>query len=549
MLLVDFIDKGMGMDSNSRIGLLAGARYDLPASIVVFFVAVPLCLGIALASGAPLFSGVIAGIVGGVVVGALSNSSLGVSGPAAGLTVIVLSSISALGSYETFLVTVVIAGVFQVLLGYVGAGVVAYFFPSAVIKGMLSAIGLIIIIKQIPHAVGYDADYEGDLSFLQADGENSFSELVRMIDKISPGAIVVCFLAIAIMLLWESDAIKKQKILKVVQGPIVAVLVGILYQVVMLQVFPGLALQPEQLVNVPVAGSAIEFLGQFTFPDFSAVSRPEVWITALTIAVVASIESLLSVEATDKLDPQGRITNTNRELVAQGAGNIVSGLIGGLPVTQVILRSSTNIHSGAKTKLSTISHGLLLLLCVAALPAVLNLVPLAVLAAILFLIGIKLVNPATFRDLYRLGWSQFLPFVTTVAGVVLTDLLTGIATGVVVAIVIILRNSYKNSYFLNANTINGLSHVRLVLAEEVYFLNKAAIRKELNRIQPGTSVTIDASRCVSVDHDVREVIRDFMKTALSRNIIAEIVERPARKGGPKGREVVEERELIASDHV
>ena len=529
-------------------GLFASARYDLPASVVVFFVAVPLCLGIALASGAPLFAGVIAGIVGGVVVGSVSNSALGVSGPAAGLTVIVLSAISAMGSYEAFLVTVVIAGVFQVVLGFVGAGVVGYFFPSAVIKGMLSAIGLIIIIKQIPHAVGYDADYEGDLSFLQADGENTFSELIRMIDKINPGAIVVCAIALALMLLWESEAIKKQKFLKLVQGPIVAVFAGILYQIVMVRVFPDLALHPEQLVNVPVASSARDFLGQFTLPDFSHIARPETWITAFTIAIVASVESLLSVEATDKLDPQGRVTNTNRELVAQGAGNIVSGLIGGLPVTQVILRSSTNIHSGAKTKLSAIAHGVLLLLCVATLPTLLNKVPLAVLAAILFLIGIKLVSPSTFRELYKLGWSQFLPFITTVIGVVLTDLLTGIAAGMVVAIFIILRNSYKNSHFLHVNNNNNITHVRLELAEEVYFLNKAAIRKELSRVRPGSMVTIDASRSVSIDHDVKEVIRDFKKTALSRGIIAEIVERTPRRGVER-RAIVDEKEVINAEHV
>jgi MFS superfamily sulfate permease-like transporter len=545
------VDYFLEMEKNSTKpqGLFASAKYDLPASVVVFFVAVPLCLGIALASGAPLFAGVIAGVIGGVVVGSVSNSALGVSGPAAGLTVIVLSAISAMGSYEAFLVTVVIAGVFQLILGYVGAGVVAYFFPSAVIKGMLSAIGLIIIIKQIPHAVGYDADHEGDLSFLQADGENSFSELIRMIDKISPGAIVVCVIALALMLLWESEAIKKHRVLRFVQGPIVAVFTGILYQIIMVRAFPDLALRPEQLVNVPVANSAIDFLGQFTFPDFSHIARPEAWITGLTIAIVASVESLLSVEATDKLDPQGRVTNTNRELVAQGTGNILSGLIGGLPVTQVILRSSTNIHSGAKTRLSAIAHGVLLLACVAMLPTLLNLVPLAVLAAILFLIGMKLVNPSTFRELYRIGWSQFLPFIATVVGVVLTDLLTGIAAGVVVAVIIILRNSYRNSYFLHVDSSNGSApRIRIELAEEVYFLNKAAIRKELGKIRPGSFVTIDASRCVSIDHDVKEVIRDFKKTAASKGIVAEIIERTPRRDVVR-RAAVKEEELISSDPV
>ena len=536
-------DKAMEKRANRYNGVFSSARQDLPASVVVFFVAVPLCLGIALASGAPLFSGIIAGIVGGVVVGSLSNSSLGVSGPAAGLTVIVLSAINTMGSYEAFLVTVVLAGAFQILLGYIGAGAVAYFFPSAVIKGMLSSIGLIIIIKQVPHSVGYDADYEGDLSFLQADGENTFSELVRMIDKISPGAIIVCILALAIMLMWESDAIKKHPVLRLIQGPILAVVTGITYQLLAVRFLPALSLGHEQLVNVPVAGSVVGFLNQFTFPDFSHISRPEAWTTALSIAVVASIESLLSVEATDKMDPQGRVTNTNRELFAQGTGNIVSGLIGGLPVTQVILRSSTNVHSGAKTRLSAVMHGVLLLICVAAIPFALNLVPLAVLAAVLFLIGYKLANPALFREMYRLGWGQFLPFITTVIGVVFTDLLTGIGAGVVMAVVIILRNSFKNSHFLHMEGNGDGTHVVLTLAEEVYFLNKAAIKKELNRIRPGSKVTIDTSRSVSIDHDVREVISDFRRTADAAHIKVEVIERRPRKDAAR-RTNVEEDELV-----
>lgn len=524
-------------------GMFSTLRYDLPSSVVVFFVAVPLCLGIALASGAPLFSGIIAGIVGGIVVGAISNSSLGVSGPAAGLTVIVLGAIATLGSFEAFLVAVVIAGVIQILLGYVGAGVVAYFFPSAVIKGMLSAIGIIIIIKQIPHAVGYDADYEGDLSFLQADGENTFSELVRMVDRISPGAIIVCAIAIGLMLLWEAGSIKKHPVLKFIQGPIVAVVAGILYQFMAVRMFPQLALQGEQLVNVPVASSVVDFVNQFTLPDFSQISNPQVWISAVTIAIVASVESLLSVEATDKLDPQARTTSTNRELVAQGTGNIISGLIGGLPVTQVILRSSTNIHSGGKTKLSAISHGVLLLICVALIPTLLNLVPLAVLAAILFMIGAKLANPSLFREMYRLGWSQFVPFITTVVGVVFTDLLTGIAAGMVVAVFIILRNSYINSYFFDQEMDRNGVHITLTLAEEVCFLNKGSIRKELSKVQPGSRVTIDASRCVSIDHDVKEIINDFKQTAPSKNIMVNVIDRKAHIAVSK-KVVVVERELV-----
>ena len=508
-------------------------KQDVPASIVVFFVAVPLCLGIAMASGAPLFAGIISGIVGGIVVGIISNSALGVSGPAAGLAVVVLSSIASLGSFEAFLLAVVLAGIFQILLGFVRAGIIGYYFPSAVIKGMLSAIGIIIIIKQIPHAIGYDADYEGDLSFLQADGENTFSELIRMIDAITPGAIVVCLLAMGIMLLGESELVKRNRILKFVQAPLIAVAAGICYQLLTKEVLPDLALDKTHLVSVPVANNIPEFFRQFTLPDFSYISDFRIWVTAATLAIVASLETLLSVEATDKLDPHRRRTNSNRELVAQGTGNVLSGLIGGLPITQVILRSSANIHSGGQSKLSTILHGFLLLTCVAIAPSVLNLVPLSVLAAILFMIGFKLAKPSSFVEMYRLGWSQFLPFIATVLGVVFTDMLIGIGIGISVAVVILLRNSFRNSHFLHIESINGSKHVKMTLAEEVYFLNKGAIAKELNKLTPGTTVTIDASRNVSIDHDVQEVLRDFKKTAASKNIRVNIVFESSSNEGTK----------------
>jgi MFS superfamily sulfate permease-like transporter len=517
----------------AKTTLLNHLRSDIPASIVVFFVAVPLCLGIALASGAPLFSGIIAGIVGGIIVGSISNSALGVSGPAAGLAVIVLNAITFLGNFEIFLLALVLAGILQIVLGFIKAGIIGYYFPSAVIKGMLSAIGIIIIIKQIPHAIGYDADYEGDLSFLQADGENTFSELIRMIDAITPGAIVACLLALGIMLLWELDAIKKSRFLKFFQGPLVAVAAGIGYQMLAREVFPDLALEQSHLVSVPVASNIGEFFNQFTFPDFSHIGNFQVWVSAFTIAIVASLETLLSVEATDKLDQHHRVTNPNRELVAQGAGNIFSGLIGGLPITQVILRSSANIHSGAQSKLSTILHGGLLLVCVAVIPSILNLVPLSVLAAILFMIGFKLAKPSSFVEMYRLGWSQFLPFIVTVLGVVFTDILNGIAMGIAVAVIILLRNSFRNSHFLHLENINGSKHVKMTLAEEVYFLNKGAIAHELNKLTPGTIVTIDASRSVSIDHDVQEVIRDFKKTAKAKNIQLNIVFESTTKDGVK----------------
>jgi MFS superfamily sulfate permease-like transporter len=507
-------------------GIFTSIRNDFPASIVVFFVAVPLCLGIALASGAPLFSGIIAGIVGGIVVGAISNSQLGVSGPAAGLTVIVLTAIHQLGSFEVFLTAVVLAGLLQIILGVVKAGVIGYYFPSSVIKGMLTAIGIIIILKQIPHAFGYDADYEGDMSFSQADGENTFTELVHMLDAITPGALVVSLLSLVIIVLWDGQVVKRYRSLKLIQGPFVAVLAGIGYQFITSAFFPQWALSAQHLVNVPVAENFTGFLNQFTLPDFSAVFRQDVWIIAFTLAIVASLESLLSVEATDNLDPYKRTTNTNRELLAQGSGNILSGLIGGLPVTQVILRSSANIQSGGRTKLSTIMHGVLLLLCVLFIPHILNMVPLAALAGVLLIVGYKLANPSVFKQMARLGWEQFLPFMATIMGVVFTDLLKGIGIGMGVAIIIILRNSYKHSHFLHhAESDLGRDKVKLTLAEEVVFLNKGRIKKDLADVPPGSKVTIDMSKSVSVDYDVMEIINDFTRQAEAKNIDVKLIQR------------------------
>ncbi|MFT7668389.1 MAG: MFS superfamily sulfate permease-like transporter, partial [Planctomycetota bacterium] len=452
---------------------LANFRHDLPASIVVFFVAVPLCLGIALASGAPLFSGLIAGIIGGIVVGAISGSPLGVSGPAAGLAVIVLTAIGDLG-FEAFLLALVISGAIQVLLGVFRAGVLGYFFPSSVISGMLAGIGLIIVLKQIPHAVGYDSDPEGQLGFSQPDGETTFSELSRAFAAIEWNAVLVSVTALAILILWDRVLSKRGRLFELVQGPLVAVAFGIFYQMLTVRFAPSMALSAEHLVSVPVPGSLAGFGALFQTPDFSQVINPAVWLTGATIAIVGSLETLLCVEATDKLDPKKRVTPTNRELVAQGTGNMLSGAIGGLPITQVIVRSSANIQSGANSKASAILHGFLILISVIALPQVLNLVPLAVLASILIVVGYKLAKPSLFRKMYSLGWSQFVPFVVTIAGIVFTDLLTGIIAGLVVAILVLLRRSFQNSHFLHLSESDagGQHKVRLRLAEEVTFLNK-----------------------------------------------------------------------------
>ncbi len=493
--------------------LFKNLKNDLPASIVVFFVAIPLCLGIALASGAPLFSGLIAGIVGGIVVGIFSGSALGVSGPAAGLAVIVLNAIQDLGAYETFLLAVMIGGLLQIILGVLRAGIIGYYFPSSVIKGMLSGIGIIIILKQIPHAFGYDADYEGDLGFSQPDGENTFSELINMLDYISPPALLVSVVALFILIFWEKVLMKKAKVFTIIQGPIVAVAFGIIYQIVTSAYFPEWAIEKGHLVSVPVAESMSSFFGQFTLPDFSQLGNPQIYVVAITIAVVASLETLLSVEATDKLDPKKRVTPTNRELLAQGAGNMVSGLIGGLPVTQVIVRSSANIQSGGKTKMSAIIHGFLLLFSVILIPKVLNYVPLAVLASVLFVVGFKLAKPSLFQKMYSLGPKQFLPFVITILGIVFTDLLIGIGLGVGVAMFMILLDNFQNSFFLHKKESDqGGNKIQMKLSEEVSFLNKAAIQQELNKIEANTEVEIDMTDSVRVDYDVLEIIGNFSKT-------------------------------------
>ncbi len=512
------------MSPQNKPGFLDTLKSDLPASIIVFLVAVPLCLGIALASGAPLFSGIIAGIVGGIVVGAFSGSQLGVSGPAAGLAVIVLVAIQDLGSFEIFLLAVFLSGIVQLILGFAKAGIIGYYFPSSVIKGMLAGIGIIIILKQIPHAFGYDKDYEGSLSFAQPDGHNTLSELMYMMEAITPGALIIALISMAILVLWERPFMKKIAIFKLVQGPLVVVAVGILFSLV----FSGhatLNLAQEHMVNIPVADSLSGFFGQFTFPDFSQIFNPAVYMTAVTIAVVASLETLLCLEATDKLDPQKRVTPANQELKAQGIGNMISGLIGGLPITQVIVRSSTNIQSGGQTKMSAILHGMLLLLCAAAIPHVLNLIPLASLAAILFLVGYKLAKPVLFKQMYKLGWSHFIPFIVTIVGIVLTDLLVGIGLGLTVAIFYVLYNNYKRPYLFKESEFKAGEPIRLELAEDVTFLHKANILKTLSQIPEDSNVIIDASRSINIDQDVIEIIEDFEANAHYRSITVEVISR------------------------
>jgi SulP family sulfate permease len=499
-------------------------KSDLPASIVVFFVAVPLCLGIALASGAPLFAGIIAGIVGGIVVGIASGSALGVSGPAAGLAVIVLTSIASLGSWSTFLLAVVIAGVIQLIMGFAKAGFIAYFFPSSVIKGMLTGIGLLIIIKQIPHALGYDKDPEGDLAFAPATGaENSFSALTSAFQYITPGAVLISVISLAILILWDTVLSKKHKIFQLIQGPIVVVILGITMNYLYQSGALNFSLEKDQLVQLPVAGNLSELLSQFTFPDFSQLTNLEVYKVAIVLAIVASLETLLCVEATDKLDPYKRLTPTNRELKAQGLGNVVSGLIGGLPITQVIVRSSANINFGAKTKMSAILHGVFLLISAVTIAGVLNRIPLASLAAILLMVGYKLAKPSLFKQMYKLGWEQFVPFTATVVAILFTDLLRGIAVGLLVGIFYTLRHSYRNSHHIKEvrTTEEGREVHHLVLAEEVSFFNKASVLKTLNALPENSKVILDFKNSKAVAHDVLELIEDFKANAKTKNITVE----------------------------
>jgi len=498
-------------------------KNDLPASIVVFFVALPLCLGIALASGAPLFSGLIAGIVGGIVVGSLSGSKIGVSGPAAGLAAIVLTAIATLGSYENFLLAVVLGGIIQLILGVLKAGIIGYYFPSSVIKGMLTGIGIIIILKQIPHFFGYDANPEGLWAFSQPDGENTFSELINMFIYIKPGSALIGIIALLILLLWDKILSKKGKIFQLVQGPLVAVAIGIIF-FALTQSNSILSISQSHLVSVPIPEDASSFLNQFSFPNFSAITNTEVWIVAFTIALVASLETLLCVEATDKLDPHKNVTPTNRELLAQGTGNIISGLIGGLPITQVIVRSSANIQSGGRSKLSAIIHGFLLLISVILIPRLLNMIPLSVLAAILLIVGYKLAKPALFKKMYDLGWKQWVPFNVTVLGIIFTDLLVGIGLGLGVGIIVILIKSYQNSHFLHIeDKSNGKHKIKMTLAEEVTFFNKGAILKELDNLPIDTYLELDVRKTRYLDNDIIEILEDFAFKATERNIDIKLI--------------------------
>lgn len=497
---------------------LQHAGADVSASIVVLLVALPLCLGIALGSGAPLFSGIVAGVVGGIVIGIFSGSQLSVSGPAAGLTVIVAASIVKLQVYEAFLLAVVLAGVIQLLLGFLKAGVIGDYVPNAVIKGMLAAIGLILIMKQLPHLVGYDADFEGDESFNQPDHENTFTALFKAVRFITPAALIIGMIALLILMIWETKYIKSIKAMKLIPGPLVAVLAGIFINEWLLGNQPANALAVKQLVSLPVSSDLKEFVSFLTFPNISFLNNPDVWVSAFTLAIVASLETLLAIEAADKLDPLKRVTPTNRELKAQGLGNMVSGLIGGLPLTSVVVRTSANISSGAKTKLATIMHGTLLLLCVIFIPFLLNKIPLSALAAVLIFTGYKLAKVSLFREFFRKGMDQFIPFVVTIAAILLTDLLVGILVGIGVGLFFLIRSNFRSSVLV----VNDKNHYLIRFRKDVSFLNKPIVKRKLEAVPANAYVIIDATRADFIDKDVIEEVNNFLCHAHLKKIKVEV---------------------------
>ncbi len=489
---------------------------DLPSSIVVFLVALPLCLGIALASNAPLFSGIISGIIGGIVIGSLSGSQLSVSGPAAGLTAIVAAAILKLPTFETFLLAIVICGALQLVFGFIKAGVIGDYVPNCVIKGMLAAIGLILILKQFPHLVGYDANYAGDESFRQSNNENTFSGIINAFKYITPAAVIIGLTGLIFQFVWEKFTAGKKGFIRIVPAPLIVVLLGIAINEFLAS--KGTGIDPKHMVNIPIAGSVNEFFSFFTAPDFNGFLNKDVWIAGVTLALVASLETLLSIEAIDDLDPYQRVTNKERELKAQGIGNMISGLIGGLPITSVIVRSSANVNAGAKSKMSTIYHGTLLLLCVALIPGLLNLIPKSALAAVLIFTGYKLAKPGLFKAYYKKGWDQFLPFVITITAILLTDLLIGVMIGIGAGLFFIVRSNFKTSVFI----VHDHNKYLIRLRKDVSFLNKPIIKNKLEEIPENSSVLIDTSRADFIDKDIVEVIEDFSIHAPLKNIRVEI---------------------------
>lgn len=495
-------------------------KNDIPAGLVVFLVALPLCLGVALASGAPLISGIISGIIGGIIVGALSGSQSSVSGPAAGLAAVVLTSITELGTFNIFLLAVIISGIIQLLLGILKMGIIADYIPSSIIKGLLAAIGIILILKQIPHGLGYDADPEGDFAFHQTDGANTFSEFTHLIGHISIGATLITAISLLVLVYWSSTSLKKIKLLP---ASLLVAILGIVLNAIFIHFFPSLQISEKHLVQIPPFDFA-NMSAMLQFPDIDHAFNPKVWQVGVTVAIVASLETLLNIEAVDNIDPHKRNSPPNRELIAQGVGNIFAGFIGGIPITSVIVRSSVNIDAGGETKASAITHGVLLLLSVVALGSVMNLIPLASLAAILLVTGYKLANISLFKSMYKEGWTQFIPFMVTIIAIILTDLLIGILIGSAISVFFVMRSIYKNPFSIQNHTIHKNEVIRIELPSQVSFFNKPMIKKSLWGIPEGSKVIIDATETDYIEHDILELINDFKTvTAPERKIRLNII--------------------------
>jgi MFS superfamily sulfate permease-like transporter len=502
--------------------IIVGLKSDLASSLVVFLVAIPLCLGIAVASGVSEFSGIIAGIIGGVVVGGISGSSLSVSGPAAGLTAIVSAAVLKLPAVEALFLAVVLAGVFQIIMGWGKLGAIGDYVPNSVIKGMLAAIGIILILKQAPHLVGYDKDFEGDETFIQMSGENSFSSMINSLNHLTPISVTIGFLGLLILMAYELPFIKKWSVFQIISGPLMVVITGAMLNSVLSDSNSIIAIKEAHMVNIPVAKNAMEFQSFFKFPNWGYLSNADVWITAFTLAIVASLETLLSIEAVDKLDPLKRVSPPNRELIAQGTGNMISGFLGGLPLTSVIVRSSANVNAGAKTKLSTFLHGILILLSVAFFPEWLNLIPKSALAAVLIFTGYKLAKPSLFKEHYNKGWDQFAPFITTIVCIVLTDLLKGVLVGMGVGLFYVIRNNFRSAVF----TINEKDNYMIRLRKDVSFFIKPILKNKLEQIPNNTNLIIDIFHAEHIDRDVIDTINEFLKHATIKNINCSIKTNP-----------------------
>ncbi len=475
-------------------------RHDLPAGLSVFLVALPLCLGIALASGAPLYAGLLSGIIGGLIIAIISGSQLAVSGPAAGLTTLVGASIISLGDYKIFLVAVIIAGLFQLLLGLLKLGVIANYFPSSVIKGMLAAIGIMLILKQIPLALGYDQP-----DFWAGGHLKNFNQ------HITRGTVLISVLSLVILIILQLPTAKK---IKIIPAPLIVVAFGILASLLFKNGTSVLSLKPTQLVNIP-----LNIFANISFPDFSKLfSNAEIWKDGIIIGMLATLETLLCIEAIDKLDRRNRVTPVNRELIAQGIGNMTCGLLGAIPVTAVVVRGAANVDAGARTKLSAFTHGLFLLLAVVLVPFLLNRIPYASLSAILLITGYNLTTPKLFRNMWSLGWKQFIPFMLTIIVILATDLLIGVSIGLLISIYFIVRNNFKAEYKIMKTRHNGIETEYIKLNTNVTFLNKVKLREALDEVAEYSVLTIDGSECNFIDYDILEIISEFGNKARERHI-------------------------------